>query len=292
MSPLRWDVLLLGFVLALPVLAMGLRGDLTAEEVAMRLPWCLAAAWGAVAVLRFAGTPRTTHEPAGRSRSVRPTSSTPRRRTASTPPPPDARPLRAFVLTGPADRSSTTFDPVASRPQVARRPPISAWLEPTCRPSSSAVTPTAPRRALGRRLARRRARPAGASRHPARLRTGGVVARASADVAATRSWCAATLAGLRRPAVVSHQSAAVLLGLPLWDVPARPRAHHPPTRACNDASGRPAPLPRRATRDDEVDGDRWAGQVTDPVRTALDLARSAAARGGGRRLDAALHGGS
>ena len=48
MSPLRWDVLLLGFVLALPVLAMGLRGDLTTEEVAMRLPWCLAAAWGAV----------------------------------------------------------------------------------------------------------------------------------------------------------------------------------------------------------------------------------------------------
>jgi hypothetical protein len=67
MSPLRWDVLLLGFVLALPVLAMGMRGDLTAEEVAMRLPWCLAAAWGAVAVLRFAGTPRTTtDEPAGK----------------------------------------------------------------------------------------------------------------------------------------------------------------------------------------------------------------------------------
>jgi hypothetical protein len=60
MSPLRWDVLLLGFVLALPVLAMGLRGDLTTEEVAMRLPWCLAAAWAAIAVLRYAGTPRTT----------------------------------------------------------------------------------------------------------------------------------------------------------------------------------------------------------------------------------------
>jgi hypothetical protein len=58
MSPLRWDVLLLGFVLALPVLAMGLRGDLTTEEVALRLPWCLAAAWGALAVLRYAGTPR------------------------------------------------------------------------------------------------------------------------------------------------------------------------------------------------------------------------------------------
>jgi hypothetical protein len=66
MSPLRWDVLLLGFVLALPVLALGLRGDLTAEEVAMRLPWCLAAAWGAVAVLRWAGTPRTPAPPAKR----------------------------------------------------------------------------------------------------------------------------------------------------------------------------------------------------------------------------------
>lgn len=65
MSPLRWDVLLLGFVLALPVLAMGLRGDLTTEEVAMRLPWCLAAAWGAIAVLRYAGTPRTTRGAAG-----------------------------------------------------------------------------------------------------------------------------------------------------------------------------------------------------------------------------------
>ena len=49
MSPLRWDVLLVGFVLALPVLALGLRGDLTTEEVATRLPWCLAAGWGAVA---------------------------------------------------------------------------------------------------------------------------------------------------------------------------------------------------------------------------------------------------
>ena len=41
MSPLRWDVLLAGFVLALPVLALGLRGDLTAEEVTTRILWCL-----------------------------------------------------------------------------------------------------------------------------------------------------------------------------------------------------------------------------------------------------------
>ena len=58
MNPLRWDVLAVAFVLALPVLAMGLRGDLSSAEVATRLPWCLAAGWGAVALLRFAGTPR------------------------------------------------------------------------------------------------------------------------------------------------------------------------------------------------------------------------------------------
>ena len=59
MSPLRWDVLAVGFVLALPVLALGLRGDLSADEVMVRLPWCLAAGWGAVALLRLASTPRT-----------------------------------------------------------------------------------------------------------------------------------------------------------------------------------------------------------------------------------------
>lgn len=63
MSPLRWDVLAVGFVLALPVLALGLRGDLTAEEVALRLVWCLAAGWGAVALLRWAGSPRSPSHP-------------------------------------------------------------------------------------------------------------------------------------------------------------------------------------------------------------------------------------
>ncbi len=67
MSPLRWDVLLLGFVLALPVLAMGLRGDLSTEEVAMRVPWCLGAAWAAIAVLRYAGTPRTARTASDRA---------------------------------------------------------------------------------------------------------------------------------------------------------------------------------------------------------------------------------
>lgn len=63
MSPLRWDVLLTGFVLALPVLALGVRGDLTAEEVTTRLLWCLGAGWGAVALLRLAITPPKTARP-------------------------------------------------------------------------------------------------------------------------------------------------------------------------------------------------------------------------------------
>jgi hypothetical protein len=57
MSPLRWDVLLVGFVLALPVLALGLRGDLSTEEVMTRVLWCLGAGWAVVALFRLATTP-------------------------------------------------------------------------------------------------------------------------------------------------------------------------------------------------------------------------------------------
>ncbi|WP_104523814.1 hypothetical protein [Blastococcus atacamensis] len=57
MSPLRWDVLLVGFVLALPVLALGLRGDFTPEEAVGRLPWCLLAGWAAVALVRAVMAP-------------------------------------------------------------------------------------------------------------------------------------------------------------------------------------------------------------------------------------------
>jgi hypothetical protein len=70
MSPLRWDVVVVGLVLSLPVLALGLRGDLSPEEVVNRVLWCLAAGWGVVALLRLATTPPTvsgteeTEEPA------------------------------------------------------------------------------------------------------------------------------------------------------------------------------------------------------------------------------------
>lgn len=82
----------------------------------------------------------------------------------------------------------------------------------------------------------------------------------------------ATIATLRRPAVISHQSAAALIGLPLWGVPLD-RVHitrRPP--ASSQATG-----PLRAhvarLRDDEVV--TVAGlEVTDSTRTVLDLARS------------------
>ena len=45
MNPLRGDVVLVGLLLSVPVLAMGLRGDFSAEEVAVRVLWCLAADW-------------------------------------------------------------------------------------------------------------------------------------------------------------------------------------------------------------------------------------------------------
>ena len=57
MSPFRWDVLLVGFVLAVPVAALGLRGDLSLEETLTRVLWCLAAGWAVVAVLRLAAAP-------------------------------------------------------------------------------------------------------------------------------------------------------------------------------------------------------------------------------------------
>lgn len=80
MSPFRWDVLLVGFVLAVPVLALGLRGDLTTEEMMTRLPWCLAAGWGVIALLRAVATPRPS--PAKPAR--RPAAPTPEHATEQT----------------------------------------------------------------------------------------------------------------------------------------------------------------------------------------------------------------
>ncbi|GAB4082694.1 hypothetical protein GCU67_12015 [Modestobacter muralis] len=56
-SPFRPDVVVTGFVLAVPVLLLALRGDFTADDVVTRLPWCLAAGWAVVALVRWASTP-------------------------------------------------------------------------------------------------------------------------------------------------------------------------------------------------------------------------------------------
>jgi len=59
MNPLRWDVLVVSFVLALPVLGLWLRGEFSLEELTGRLPWCFVAGWAVVALLRWASQPRT-----------------------------------------------------------------------------------------------------------------------------------------------------------------------------------------------------------------------------------------
>src|SRR3954454_21949979 len=97
----------------------------------------------------------------------------------------------------------------------------------------------------------------------------------------------ATLPRLGRAAVVSHQSAAILLGLPLWG--ARLDTVHVTRRApgWNDSRGKLHVHVARL-RDDEIlslDGI----QVTDPVRTVLDLARSLPFEAAVVVLDAALH---
>jgi len=122
-----------------------------------------------------------------------------------------------------------------------------------------------------------------------RLRRGAYVDGRTPPPALTRHrlLLRATLVGLSRPAVVSHQSAAVLHGFPLWGarldrvhITRRPRAW-------NDSSGVLVCHVARL-RDDEttsIDG----VEVTDPVRTALDLARSLPHEAAVAVLDAALH---
>ena len=102
-----------------------------------------------------------------------------------------------------------------------------------------------------------------------------------------RLLIAATTAGLRRPAVVSHQSAAVLHGLPLWDVPLdRVHVTRLP-RAWTDSSAVLCCHVAHLGDDEIVEIDGL--QVTTPIRTALDLARSLPHEAAVVTLDAALH---
>jgi hypothetical protein len=96
----------------------------------------------------------------------------------------------------------------------------------------------------------------------------------------------ATLAALRRPAVVSHQSAAVLLGMPLWGVDLR-RVHVTRRPPASSEVGRHLRCHVARLADDEVvtvDG----VHVTSPARTAIDLARTLPGEPAVVALDAAL----
>lgn len=124
-----------------------------------------------------------------------------------------------------------------------------------------------------------------------RLRRGAYLGGALPTDAAERHrlLIRATIPGLRRPAVVSHQSAAVLHGLPLWDVPLdRVHVTRRP-RAWNDVGNLLHAHVARLSDDEVTEMDGIA--VTGPVRTALDLARSLPHEAAVVALDAALHAG-
>lgn len=123
----------------------------------------------------------------------------------------------------------------------------------------------------------------------ARLRRGAYLDRPVLDDAIERHRLLvhATLSALRRPAVVSHQSAATLHGLPLWGV-RLDRVHitrRPP--AWNDSSAVLVAHVARLRDDEIVEVDGLP--VTSRVRTALDLARSLPHEVAVVMLDAALH---
>jgi hypothetical protein len=121
-----------------------------------------------------------------------------------------------------------------------------------------------------------------------RLRRGAYVTgpESLTDGARHRLLVSATMASLRRPAVVSHQSAAVLHGLPMWGA-RLDRVHVTRRPPASSEAGRflRTHVARLADHEVvEVDGH----PVTDPLRTALDLARSLPLEPAVVLLDAAL----
>jgi hypothetical protein len=122
-----------------------------------------------------------------------------------------------------------------------------------------------------------------------RLRRGAYIEGLLPEEASTRHrlLITATLAALRRPAVVSHQSAAVLHRLPLWGVPLD-RVHITRMPPANNDTSKLLVAHVARLRDDEV-AEIDGITVTSRVRTALDLARSHPHEAAVVVLDAALH---
>lgn len=106
------------------------------------------------------------------------------------------------------------------------------------------------------------------------------------DVDRHRLLVRATLDALRRPAVVSHQSAAVLWALPLWGV-RLDRVHVTRPPGASTGVSRSLQVHVARLRDEDlsvVDGIA----VTEPVRTVLDVVRTSPLDVGVVVLDAAL----
>ena len=72
-SPFRWDVVVTGFCLAVPVFLLALRGEFSTEDVLTRLLWCLAAGWAVVSLVRWASTPPPQAKPARTPEAAAPT---------------------------------------------------------------------------------------------------------------------------------------------------------------------------------------------------------------------------
>ena len=125
----------------------------------------------------------------------------------------------------------------------------------------------------------------------ARLQRGTYVVDPSAlpdeATARHRLSVAATMAGLRVPAVVSHVSAAALHGLPLWGVRLS-RIHilrTPPASGADNAR-----LHLHVARTDEEDLTKFDGlAVTTVSRTVVDVARTESFEAAVAVADAALH---
>ncbi|MGY1635973.1 hypothetical protein ACI78V_04875 [Geodermatophilus sp. SYSU D00742] len=106
-----------------------------------------------------------------------------------------------------------------------------------------------------------------------RLRPGAYLFEAPPDPALRhRHLVTATLAALRRPAVVSHQSAAVLHGWPLWGV-RLDRVHVTREPPASSEVGRHLRCHVARLSDAEVVTVEGV-LVTDPARTVVDLART------------------
>ncbi|MGY1633656.1 hypothetical protein ACI784_18290 [Geodermatophilus sp. SYSU D01186] len=121
----------------------------------------------------------------------------------------------------------------------------------------------------------------------ARLRPGAYLPDVQSDpVWRHRHLVTATLAGLHRPAVVSHQSAAVLLGLPLWATPLD-RVHVSRRPPASSEVGRYLRCHVVRLPDEDVVSVGGVA-VTHPARTVLDLARTLPFEPAVVALDAAL----